>query len=109
MSALFFDSNILIDWLCQRPQAAQELAKYSEHHISRIAWAEVLAGEPPTSRDRVARILDRFAIVEVDAMIARVAANIRHSTRIKLLDALILATAQVNGGTLVTRNTKDSS
>jgi predicted nucleic acid-binding protein len=35
------------------------------------------------------------------------AADIRHRTRMKLMDAYILATAQVNGAILITRNTKD--
>ncbi len=50
---------------------------------------------------------DPFEIVEIDQRIALTAAEIRHRTRIKLMDAFILATAQVNGGMLITRNTKD--
>lgn len=83
------------------------MARYRRHRISRIAWAEVLAGEPLESRDRVAQILHSFDVVEVDARIARTAADIRHAGRMKLLDALILATAQVNGAILITRNSKD--
>jgi hypothetical protein len=51
--------------------------------------------------------LTPFDVVEIDARIAAAAADIRHRTRMKLLDAFILATAQVNGAILVTRNTKD--
>ena len=50
-----------------------------------------------------------FDVVEVDARVAAAAADIRFRTRMKLLDALILATAQVNGAILITRNTKDFS
>lgn len=70
-------------------------------------WTELLAGEPSDSRETVRDLLAAFEIVEVDSQIALVAADIRHRTRMKLLDALILATAQVNGAVLVTRNTKD--
>ena len=107
MSDPFFDTNILIDWLLDRPQALAELSRYARPRISRIAWAEVLAGEPLETRDHVRELIAPFEIVEVDGRIALTASDIRHRTRMKLLDALILATAQVNGAILVTRNTKD--
>jgi len=103
----FFDSNILIDWLRDRPQAVAELLRYSRHRISRIVWTEILAGEPLENRDIVQQLIAPFEVVEIDARIASAAADIRHRTRMKLLDAYILATAQVNGAILITRNTKD--
>lgn len=48
-----------------------------------------------------------FEVVEIDARIAAAAADIRHRARMRLMDAFILATAQVNGAILITRNTKD--
>ena len=103
----FFDTNIVIDWLKRRPETAVELSRYGGHRISRIVWTEVMAGEPPTSRNQVRRMIEHFEIVELDEKIAAAAADIRHLTRMKLLDAVILATARVNGAVLVTRNTKD--
>ncbi len=107
MSDPFFDTNILVDWLCGRPQAIAELSRYSGHRISRIVWTELLAGEPLEKRDIVQQLLLPFEIFEVDTRISITAADIRHRTRMKLLDAYILATAQMNGAILVTRNTKD--
>lgn len=107
MSDPFFDTNILVDWLMDRPQAAAELSRYARPRISRIAWAEVLSGEPLETRDHVRELISPFEIVEVDGRIALAASDIRHRSRMKLLDALILATAQVNGAILVTRNTTD--
>ena len=107
MSAPFFDTNILIDWLRDRPEARAELALHSDHRISRIAWTEVLAGEPDESRATVERLLSPFTIVEVDGRVARAAAAIRYGARMKLLDALILATARVHDAVLVTRNIRD--
>lgn len=107
MSDPFFDTNILIDWLKDRPLAAAELSRYNGHRISRIVWTEVLAGEALERRGEVQAALTPFEVVEIDARIAGAAADIRHRTRMKLMDALILATAQVNGAILVTRNTKD--
>lgn len=107
MSDPFFDTNILIDWFKDRPQATAELSRYKRHRISRIVWTEVLAGESLERRDIVQQALAPFEVVEIDARIASAAADILHRTRMKLLDAYILATAQVNGAILITRNTKD--
>lgn len=107
MSDPFFDTNILIDWLKDRPQASAELARYKRHRISRIVWTEILAGESLEGRDALQQLLSPFEIVEIDARIASAAADIRHRTRMKLLDAYVLATAQVNGAILITRNSRD--
>lgn len=107
MADPFFDTNILIDWLKDRPQAAAELSRYDRHRISRIVWTEILSGEPPETRPRVQQLISYFEVVEIEARAATAAADIRNRTKIKLLDALVLATAQVHGAILVTRNTKD--
>src|SRR3569623_59574 len=59
------------------------------------------------SREEVRALLRPFEVVELDERTARLAADIRYRQRMKLLDAMILATAQVNGAILVTRNTRD--
>lgn len=107
MSDPFFDTNIVIDWLKRKPQGTVELARYKKHRISRIVWTEVLAGEAIDARDSVRQALSNFEVVELDARIASAAADIRHRSKMKLMDAFILATAQVNGAILITRNTKD--
>lgn len=90
-----------------RPPAIVELSRYRRHRISRIVWTEILAGEPLESRSRVQELMTSFEVVELDGRIASAAADIRHRMRMNLLDAFILATAQVNGAILITRNTKD--
>ena len=107
MADPFFDSNILIDWLNDVPQASVELARYKRNRISRVVWTEILAGESLESRDIVRELIAPFEVVEIDARIASAAADIRHRSKMKLMDAYILATAQVNGAILITRNTKD--
>ncbi len=107
MSAPFFDTNVIIDWLKRRPQAYSELQRYPAHRISRIVWTEVLAGERLEDRRLVQDALSHFDVVEIDQRIAFSAADIRYRTKMKLMDAYILATAQVNGAILITRNTKD--
>ena len=107
MSDPFFDTNIIIDWMYGRAPAIAELSRYRTHRISRIVWTEVLAGEPMETRSSVQQLLGSFEVVELDGRIAAAAADIRNRTKMKLLDAFILATAQVNGAILITRNTKD--
>lgn len=107
MSDPFFDSNIVIDWLKDSQAATNELERYPRHRISRIVWTEVLAGEPLESRDKIQQLISPFEVVELDSRISLAAADIRYRMRIKLLDAYIFATAQVNGSILVTRNTRD--
>jgi predicted nucleic acid-binding protein len=107
MSDPFFDTNIVVDWLFDRKPALVELSRYRRHRISRIVWTEILAGEPLHTRGEVQQLLSNFEVVEIDGRIAGAAADIRLRTGMKLLDALILATAQTNGSILVTRNTKD--
>lgn len=107
MSDPFFDTNILIDWLKDCPQAKAELSRYGRHRISRIVWTEILAGEPLESRSYVQDLLTPFDIIEIDHTIAAAAADIRFGSSMQLSDAFILASAQINGAALVTRNTKD--
>jgi predicted nucleic acid-binding protein len=107
LSDPFFDSNIVIDWLNRQPKAKVELLRYKRHRVSRIVWTEVLAGEELVDREAVRQVISAFEVVEIDARIALAAADIRHRTKMKLMDAYVLATAQVNGAILITRNTKD--
>ncbi|MBK7161260.1 MAG: type II toxin-antitoxin system VapC family toxin [Sphingomonadales bacterium] len=107
MSDPFFDTNILIDWLNDSPKAIAELSRYRKHRISRVVWTELLAGVPIEERDTLQQTLASLEVVEIDARIATAAADIRYRSPMKLMDAYILATAQVNGAILITRNTKD--
>ena len=107
MSDPFFDTNILIDWLNDSPEAIAELSRYNKHRMSRVVWTELLAGVPLEERDTLKQTLAAIEVVEIDARIATVAADIRYRSPMKLMDAYILATAQVNGAILITRNTKD--
>jgi predicted nucleic acid-binding protein len=76
--------------------------------ISRMAWIEVLSkGSDAAVRD-VMTFVDRFGLDEIDAEIShRAAALRRERPRLKSPDAIILATAQIRGRVLVTRNTRD--
>lgn len=107
MAEPLFDTDIIVDWLSGRREALAELGRYPRHRISRISWAELLAMEPLESRDRVEALLAAFDVIEVDARVAAAAADLRHATAMRLADALVLATAQVHGAILITRNVTD--
>jgi predicted nucleic acid-binding protein len=107
MSDPVFDTCILIDWLMDRPQAIVELGRYKRHRISRISWVELLAAEPLESRPQLIELLSAIEVIEMDARIAAAAADIRSRSRMGLANALVLASAQVSGAILVTRNTRD--
>ena len=73
-----------------------------------MAWIEVMSkGEGAKLRD-AEEFMTGFAIDELDSEIAaRAAALRRERARFRAPDAVILASAQVRGRILVTRNTKD--
>ncbi|MCA3692890.1 PIN domain-containing protein [Aquidulcibacter sp.] len=101
---VLFDTNILIDHLQGHRAATEALAAYSGAAISVITWVEVMSGVPSTQEEAMRLWLDRFHLIEVDADIAVYAALLRHERRLDLADALIVATAQASGRTLVTRD-----
>ncbi|QDZ07132.1 type II toxin-antitoxin system VapC family toxin [Sphingomonas panacisoli] len=108
MSERFFDTNIVIDVLHNRPMAWAELRLATRPWISRMTWIEVMSGVPDTAAPETEEFLRLFAIAEIDEEVARRAAAIRHQRRsLKSPDAIILASAQMGGRILVTRNTKD--
>lgn len=112
MSGYSLDANILIDALLEHDPARREImriaASGARMWVSRIAWIEVLSkGNDAVVRDAVV-FLNRFGLDEIDDEIShRAAALRRERPRLKSPDAIILATAQIRGRVLITRNTKD--
>lgn len=112
MSGYAFDANIVIDALAGYPPARTEIERAvgltSRPWISRMAWIEVLSkGNEAMVQDALV-FLSRFGLDEIDDEISRRAAALRRERpRLKSPDAIILATAQIRGRVLITRNTKD--
>lgn len=112
MAGFAFDSNIVIDALGNHPPAQAEVRRAielgSRAWISRMVWIEVLSKGSEQLVLRSQQFLTGFDVDEVDAEIAeRAAALRRERSRLKSADAIILASAQIRGRVLVTRNTKD--
>ena len=107
---VLFDTNIVIDALNGIASAHEEFASAEEHFISTISRIEVFAGYRNDADDAGARaVLARITELIIDAAVAEESVTLRRTTRLKLPDAIILATARVHGLTLSTRNTKDFS
>jgi predicted nucleic acid-binding protein len=112
MSGYSLDANILIDSLLEHDPAHREImriaASGARMWISRMAWIEVLSKGNDTVVREAINFLSRFGLDEIDDEISlRAAALRRERPRLKSPDAIILATAQIRGRVLVTRNTKD--
>ena len=106
MRALF-DTNILIDYLNGVEDAKTELARYERPAISVISWIEVLAGTKPDLEAETRKFLAIFERIELSEAIADRAVALRRSLKMRVPDAIILATARVENLVLVTRNSKD--
>lgn len=73
-----------------------------------MAWIEVMSKGEPRDLPLVRDFLTGFAIDEIDIEISDHAAALRRErAKLRAPDAIILASAQVRGRILVTRNTKD--
>ena len=103
-----FDTNILIDHLNGIKKATKELQRSDNLAISVITWIEVMTGAENKAQETILRaFLNSFQCLPVTNAVAERAAENRRARKFKLPDAMILATAEAAGRTLVTRNVKD--
>ena len=112
MTGYAFDANIVIDALAGYEPARDEIGRAcavgSRPWISRMVWIEVLSKGSGARLSSAEVFLSGFGTDEIDVATAtRAAALRRERSRLRSPDAIILASAQINGRTLVTRNTRD--
>ncbi len=109
---LLLDTDVLVDFLRGREEAAAYLEAVSESLlISAISVAELYAGvREGDERRRLAQFLGAFAIIPLDAEIAQKGGIYRRdygpSHGVGLADALIAATAVLHQAQLVTLNAR---
>ncbi len=109
---LLLDTDVLVDYLRGREEAAAYLEAVSESLlISAISVAELYAGvREGDERRRLAQFLGAFAIIHLDAEIAQKGGIYRRdygpSHGVGLADALIAATAVLHQAQLVTLNAR---
>lgn len=112
MTGFTFDSNIIIDAQLGFEGAIAEIERAAglsgKVWVSRMVWVEVLSKGTDAMVQAASDYLSKFETDEIDDQISlRAAALRRERPKLKSPDAIILATAQLRGRTLVTRNTKD--
>ena len=102
------DSSILIDHFNGIAAATEFIDECETPAISVITWIEVVTGFRSASDEAEGRqLLATFEVFSVSDPVSEEAVIIRRERRLKLPDAIILATARAHGLVLVTRNTKD--
>jgi predicted nucleic acid-binding protein len=109
---LLLDTDVLIDYLRGVPEAIHFLEHLEDPLLlSAISVAELFAGARPGREMQALKdFLSAFDIVPIDHEVARQGGLFRgtygpsHGSR--LADALIAATATIQGATLVTLNSK---
>lgn len=103
------DSNIII-YLSKNILNIDGLFnEYTEFYISIITYMEVLGYDFKLMDEKhmINKFLNKFQIVNVDLPIANTVISIREKHKIKLPDAIILATAKLTESDLITRNISD--
>ena len=107
--AALFDTNILIDYLSGIAAAKRELKRYENRAISIITWMEVMVGVTEQDSDGTRAFLGTFVLHPILDQVAERAVELRRTLRLKLPDAIILATSELTNRRLITRNTRDFS
>jgi predicted nucleic acid-binding protein len=103
-----FDTNVLIDYLNGVADAERELSLYDQRLISTITYIEVMVGARNSDEEEIIKgFLSSFEIKELTAPIADAAILLRQTQKLKIPDAIVYATAKVEGTILVTRDSKD--
>ncbi len=113
--SVLVDSDILIE--VSRGRDAELISRWVELSRSEVAVlysqvsaAELWAGARPAEHARIRNLFDALACVSIDAAVGRQAGDyLRHygkSHSVELGDALIAASALLNGASLWTRNRK---
>ena len=104
---VLFDTNILIDHLSGIDRAGAEIGRYQDRAISIITWMEVMAGSNTEDESRIRAFLTAFRCLPITPEVAERAFVVRKERKLKLPDAIILATAEAADRLLITRNTRD--
>ncbi|MET0322642.1 MAG: PIN domain-containing protein [Duganella sp.] len=109
MVTALFDTNILIDYMDGVEAALDELVGYPAAVISVINWMEVACELTPMEIAEFNDLLQEsdIDILQTSQVIMVRAAQLRGSTKKKLPDCIIRATAETFGCLVVTRNPSD--
>lgn len=105
------DTDILVDYLRNQPQAVAFITEHCDNiSVSVLSVAELYAGMRAQEEMILSDFLSLFTVLPLSAEIAITGGHYKNLHHRKhgtgLADALIAATAQAHGATLVTLNKK---
>jgi len=101
------DSDVLLDFLDGFAPAGEELARYRQRCVSIISWMELMVGaKTPAEEETRREFLTHFLVLPLTSEVAEETMVLRRKHRLKLPDAVILATAITENCLLVSRNRK---
>jgi predicted nucleic acid-binding protein len=103
------DSNIII-YLSKGLLNIEDISeRYDSFYISIITYMEVLGYQfsDEGEKELIKKLLGKFEIMYINSVIAENVIEIRQHKKIKLPDAIILATAKLLDCPLMTRNVED--
>lgn len=105
------DSNVIIDASKNIVDSDDLTNRFDELHTSIISYIEVLGYqfEDEEEKELILNILKSIPVVNLNMEIADIAIEYRKRRKIKLPDALILATAKYINAELITRDVSDFS
>jgi len=108
-SKALLDSNVIIEAAKGSISLETTVNSYDKIYTSVVCYIEVLGYQfnNQTERETIERILDKIPIIHTDDEIADLTLEFRKKSKIKLPDALILATAEMPDADLVTSNVSD--
>ena len=103
------DSNIIVYLSKGQLKIEKILERYDQFYISIITYMEVMGYQFPGNEEKkiIKELLENFKIIYINSEIAESVISIRQQHKIKLPDAIILATAKFMRCDLMTRNIKD--
>ncbi|NJR20112.1 MAG: type II toxin-antitoxin system VapC family toxin [Hyphomonadaceae bacterium] len=106
LAKALFDTNILIDAIAGHPEARAIIETAVDPAISIITAFEVLSGTTSWDEAKAQALLNGFRQIDVDPDIITYAVALAKERRLLMPDAIIVATAQATGRTLITRDIK---
>jgi predicted nucleic acid-binding protein len=106
MEMIFFDTNIII-YLSKKLLNTDDIIKHNEKYaISIVSYMEILGYNFQNKQEEIfiEKMLSYFKIVYIDIDIANEVIKLRKKYKIKLPDAIIVATSSLNNARLITND-----
>jgi len=103
---VILDSNIVI-YLSQKKLSINEVFEANkEYYISLVTYMEILSYNFPLKEEEefIQKLLSLFKIIDINKIIAKEVISLKKKRKIKLPDAIIVATALVERAILYTND-----